>query len=272
MGKKKKIFLGLIGLIVLWMVIRSVMSGGDDVNLAVKEQAPLVEISSPGDGSPTTESQADSGTQSFSGSGDLSISDVIINSGVLILSAQHEGAGDFSVSLAGADSTQNSFKTSGNFSGSVAHSVYQASKFGTDHDEAKIALTEESIFEILEPGTVSIEVTASGPWTIDILQETPSIGQLPPFSWESRGYAVVKWIDFPGKNFELTMEHTGSEIFQTYLLRSDGSHTEMLVDVPGGTYQGSRLLSFQEGLVFGTTPGLYALAVVADGEWSISVR
>ena len=123
---------------------------------------------------------------------------------------------------------------------------------------------------MLEPGTVSIEVTADGPWTIDLLQGVPPGGKQPPVDWKSSGQGVIKWIDFPSGNFKLNMEHTGTKIFQAYLLKSDGSHTEMMVD-NAGSWSGNRLINFSKDYVFGLEPGLYALAIVADGEWTVTI-
>jgi hypothetical protein len=66
------------------------------------------------------------------------------------------------------------------------------------------------------------------------------------------------------------MEHTGTKNFQAYLLKSDGSHTEMMVD-NAGSWSGNRLINFSKDYVFGLEPGLYALAIVADGEWTVTI-
>ena len=269
MGKKVKWILGITVLIILILILQSVMSG-DEVEVAVKEQFPLVEISSQKQGSSDSESAVEPGIESYSGSGDTTLNDVILESGVLIIRSAHEGSGDFAVSLVGGEATQVSFNETGNFAGAVAHSVYKASDFGGDPGEGKKGLSEESIFELLEPGTVSIEVAADGPWTVDLLQGIPPGGKQPPVDWKSSGQGVIKWIDFPSGNFKLSMEHTGTKIFQAYLLKSDGSHTEMMVD-NAGSWSGNRLINFSKDYVFGLEPGLYALAIVADGEWTVTI-
>ena len=177
------------------------------------------------------------------------------------------------------EATQVSFEETGNFSGAVAHSVYKASDFSGDPGEGKQGLSEESIFELLEPGTVSIEVIADGAWSIDLLQGIPPGGKQPPIDRQSSGQGVIKWIDFEKGNFKISMEHTGAKIFQAYLLKSDGSHTEMMVDVDmasnpsvvDGRWTGAELINFSPDYVFGVEPGLYALAIVADGEWKVTI-
>ena len=278
MGKKAKWILGLAGLIIVILIVRSVTSGSEE-EVVVKEEFPIVEISSPKQDS--SDSEADNGLniESYSGSGDTTLNDVMLNSGVLIIRTKHEGSGDFGVSLVGADATQVSFKETGNFTGSVAHSVYKASDFSGDPGEGEQGLSEESIFELLEPGAVSMEVTADGPWTIDVIQGIPPGGKHPPIDWQGSGQAVIKWIDFDKGNFKISMEHTGSTIFQAYLLKSDGSHTEMMVDinmesnpsVVDGKWSGAELINFSPDYVFGVEPGLYALAIVADGEWKVTI-
>ena len=278
MGKKLKLILGITGLVILILIVRSVTSGGEE-EVVVKEEFPLVEISSAKQVSSDTESVEGISIDSYSGSGDTTLNDVILESGVLIIRSAHEGSGDFGVSLVGKKATQVSFNETGNFAGSVAHSVYKASDFSGDPGEGKQGLSEESIFELLEPGTVSIEVTADGPWTVDLLQGVPVGGKQPPVDWKSSGQGVIKWIDFEKGNFKISMEHTGSKIFQAYLLKSDGSHTEMMVDVNmesnpsvvDGRWSGAELINFSPDYVFGVEPGLYALAIVADGEWTVTI-
>ena len=278
MGKKVKLILGITGLIILILIVRSITSGGEE-EVVVKEEFPLVEISSPTQGSSDSESTEGLAIESYSGSGDTTLNDVVLSSGVLIISSAHEGSEDFKVSLIGEEATQVSFEETGNFSGAVAHSVYKASDFSGDPGEGKQGLSEESIFELLEPGTVSIEVIADGAWSIDLLQGIPPGGKQPPIDRQSSGQGVIKWIDFEKGNFKISMEHTGAKIFQAYLLKSDGSHTEMMVDVDmasnpsvvDGRWTGAELINFSPDYVFGVEPGLYALAIVADGEWTVTI-
>ena len=278
MGKKVKLILGITGLIILILIVRSITSGGEE-EVVVKEEFPLVEISSPTQGSSDSESTEGLAIESYSGSGDTTLNDVVLSSGVLIISSAHEGSEDFKVSLIGEEATQVSFEETGNFSGAVAHSVYKASDFSGDPGEGKQGLSEESIFELLEPGTVSIEVIADGAWSIDLLQGIPPGGKQPPIDRQSSGQGVIKWIDFEKGNFKISMEHTGAKIFQAYLLKSDGSHTEMMVDVDmasnpsvvDGRWTGAELINFSPDYVFGVEPGLYALAIVADGEWKVTI-
>ena len=278
MGKKVKLILGITGLIILILIVRSVTSGGEE-EVVVKEEFPLVEISSPTQGSSDSNSTEGLAIESYSGSGDTTLNDVVLSSGVIIISSAHEGSEDFKVSLVGEEATQVSFEETGNFSGAVAHSVYKASDFSGDPGEGKQGLSEESIFELLEPGTVSIEVIADGAWSIDLLQGIPPGGKQPPIDRHSSGQGVIKWIDFEKGNFKISMEHTGAKIFQAYLLKSDGSHTEMMVDVDmastpsvvDGRWTGAELINFSPDYVFGVEPGLYALAIVADGEWKVTI-
>ena len=182
MGKKVKLILGITGLIILILIVRSVTSGGDE-EVVVKEEFPLVEISSPTKASSDSDSTEGLTSESYSGSGDTTLKDVILNSGVLIISSAHEGSKDFKVRLVGEDATQVSFDETGSFTGSVAHSVYKASDFSGDPGEGKHGLSEDSIFELLQPGTVSIDVVADGTWSIDLVQGIPPGGQQPPVDW-----------------------------------------------------------------------------------------
>ena len=83
MGKKVKWILSLTGLIVLIVIFRSITSGGNE-EVVVKEEFPLVEISSHTQGSLDSDSPTSTDIRSYSGSGDTTLDDVIIKSGVLI--------------------------------------------------------------------------------------------------------------------------------------------------------------------------------------------
>ena len=94
MGKKVKLILGITGLIILILIVRSVTSGGEE-EVVVKEEFPLVEISSPTKASSDSDSTEGLTIESYSGSGDTTLKAVILNSGVLIISSDHEGSKDF---------------------------------------------------------------------------------------------------------------------------------------------------------------------------------
>jgi hypothetical protein len=191
--------------------------------------------------------------QSFDGTGDSVLGPVDITEGVLVVSGQHTGSSNFIVSLVGTDGKENSFNEIGRFGGSVAHSISNGSIFG------------------LEPGSVLIEISADGPWAIELTQVTPTGGQPPPIDWESRGQNVTKWLNFKTGNYILNAQHQGDSNFQVFLLKSDGSTSETVINEIGD-YSGDNLLQVSSGNLFRMTPGLYALAVVADGDWSISIR
>ncbi len=143
MGKKVKWILAITVLIIVILILQSVMSGGE-AEVAVKEQFPLVEISSQKQGSSDSESAVEPGIESYSGSGDTTLNDVILESGVLIIRSAHEGSGDFGVSIVGEEATQVSFNETGKFAGSVAHSVYKASDFSGDPGEGKKAYRKKA--------------------------------------------------------------------------------------------------------------------------------
>ena len=53
-------------------------------------------------------------------------------------------------------------------------------------------------------------------------------------------------------------------------MKSDGSNSELVVnDI--GRYSGEHLINVG-GSVFGPSPGFYALAVDADGPWTVEIR
>ncbi len=249
-SRRANITVGLfLGFSVLFLVIMIAISNSSDDSV---NSSGRVTASDPVNAStpiPTTAPVV----QSFSGTGDSVIRSVSINSGVLVVTVQHRGSSNFQVWVIGSDSKELSFNEIGNFTGTVAHAVSQGS------------------YSRLEPGTVLIEITADGSWTIDMTQEWPTAGQSPPIDLNSRGQAVLKWLRFPSGNYVLNARHSGSSNFQIHLMKSDGSYTELVVNEIGN-YSGENLLQVSKGSRFGMDAGLYALAVVADGDWSITIR
>ena len=67
----------------------------------------------------------------------------------------------------------------------------------------------------------------------------------------------------------LVLTHNGFSNFVVELLRADGNSSELLVDTIG-EYDAASTLRVQRGAVGSALePGLYALVIQADGEWTV---
>ncbi|MDP6667208.1 MAG: hypothetical protein QF357_07380 [Dehalococcoidia bacterium] len=208
--------------------------------------------------SATTSSQlltpaADVIAQSFTGSGDSVIETAKITSGVLVVSARHQGVGDFVVKLVASDINETVFDESGQFSGTTARLVSRGSIVGRPQ------------------GSILLEITASGEWTIDLPREVPLAGQSPPIKLEDHGQIVEKWLNFQSGEYVLSAQHDGNGNFQVRLIHSTGSQTNLVVNEVG-SYSGDiplQVASYGPGIM---EPGFWALVVVADGDWSVNIR
>ena len=266
----KCVAISFVGFIVLLFIVGTLLPADDEPGSSVpasevssntapsstKADSPIpsaTEISESPTNTPEPVPTAAPVVHSFDGTGDAVLGPANITEGVLIVNGVHLGSRNFIVNIVGAEKNENSFNEIGDFAGSVAHAVSTGSLFG------------------LQPGSVLIEVSADGPWSIKLTQEIPSGGQSPPIDWESQGQNVVKWLRFPTGNYVLNAQHQGSRNFQVFLLKSDGTNSENVInDI--GDYSGENLLQVSSGNLFGMSPGLYALAVVADGDWSVSIK
>jgi hypothetical protein len=190
----------------------------------------------------------------FSGTGDSVLGPIMLEPGVLVLVAGHNGQSNFMVQIIGAaGSEEYSINEIGRYSGSRAHAVSSGS----------------SLFGLVS-GTHRIQVKADGPWTLELKQERPSGGAPPPISDKGNGDNVIRWLNLRKGQYVLTASHDGQSNFMVELLKSDGSQTEYLVNEIGA-YSGQTLIQVGSNLL-DLKPGLYAFVVQADGHWEFTIE
>ena len=175
--------------------------------------------------------------------------------GIAVLIASHQGARNFIVQLIGAKGGEDySINAIGSYTGARAHTIH-GSKFGG-----------------LPPDQYRLNVTADGAWNIRVSQEFPSAGQAPPIQLEGRGDDVIKWLNLENGTFLITTRHAGLRNFIIALMNANGSSDTYIVNEIGD-YTGEQLVKVERGR-FGLnpSPGIYAIVVRADGEWTIAVK
>ena len=171
--------------------------------------------------------------------------------GAVIVAATHNGSANFIVQIIGDSGQTLTINTIGAYSGHRAHEVKDPAFFG------------------IEPGEVRIQVQADGDWTIEVKQEFPEVGVALPVSAEGSGDSVATWINFDEGTHVVSLTHSGSANFIAQLIAADGSGTELLVnDI--GAYDGQVLVKAGSGIL-DLAPGLYALVLEADGDWTASI-
>lgn len=112
--------------------------------------------------------------------------------------------------------------------------------------------------EHVPAGRYRLDVTASGPWTIDILQPRPASGDPIPHEYSGSSDGVVGPFEADGAvRFEMTYQGDGN--FAVWSLHEDGRPRDLLANEIGA-FQGSKAGSFE---------GLYWLRVTASGPWTV---
>ena len=115
-----------------------------------------------------------------------------------------------------------------------------------------------------------MEVSADGPWEIAVSHEFPASAPALPLQTNGRGDDVIRWVALEEGRKIMTATHTGNANFIIELLAADGGERDLLVNEIGN-YQGEKLISIGSG-VLDYSPGIYAIAVTADGDWSIEIE
>lgn len=117
----------------------------------------------------------------------------------------------------------------------------------------------------LTSGDYSLDVTADGPWAVEI---SPSVSQIQPTSGKSplvfrgSGDDVVSFSSTGTGLRIFTMTHTGDSNFAVWLKDGDGDNIDLLVNEIG-SYSGKKSAKL--------TTGDYVLDISADGPWTAEV-
>ena len=205
--------------------------------------------------------------QVFEGQGSAFTNRFDITDGILYLTATHQGSSDFAVQIltdwhlqsqsatgalhSGTGSPRGSvasIQTSGAYDGIRAHQVSPAQLFG------------------LTPGAYLMQVTADGPWKIELTQPVWISGDSPPFNWSGSGDDVKGPINLETGTRSVNITHDGSSIFIVELANADGTLAEKLVNITG-PYDGSVEVKIHP--IIGLTPDIYGLVITADGGWTV---
>ena len=122
----------------------------------------------------------------------------------------------------------------------------------------------------LVPEDHLMEVTANGPWEIIVTQEFPQTAPQLPLARSGQGSTVLTWVMLEKGRHTMEASHTGRSNFIVEILSADGGSWDLLInDI--GNYQGEKLLRVESGIL-DLDPGVYCIAIEADGEWSIEIR
>jgi hypothetical protein len=190
----------------------------------------------------------------FEGTGDKVLGPFGLVEGIAILTASHSGTKNFIVQLIGAKGGEDySINAIGAYNGSRGHSI--PGRMGR-----------------LQADEYRLNVTADGAWRIDVSQEFPSTGETPPIQLQGQGDEVLKWFTLDKGTYLIKSTHTGSKNFIVALMNVNGLSDKFIINEIGD-YTGEQLVKVDQGnLGLRLSPGIYAIVVRADGEWTIAVK
>ncbi len=189
----------------------------------------------------------------LSGDGDKLTRPLAFDSGVIRMLVTHGGSGDFLVQVVAPDgATVPALSARGEYTGAVAFRVSKAG--GAD----------------LAPGDYQVRVVTTGPWTVSMRQQTWTKGQPPPFTLTRTGSTVLSPIRLDDGAVRMKFTHKGDSAFTARLLHQDGQHA-LVVGQGTGPYDDERRLTVGTDASADLAPGIYLLAVVANGEWMLSM-
>lgn len=204
---------------------------------------------------PTPEPTPEPWPITFEGNGDYLSPEFEAFQGVIVLQSSHSGSDNFIVQILSADGglAALSVNTIGDYSGTRLHTVDDRGIFG------------------LTPGMHRVEVSADGPWEIKIDDYLHGRELDVPFTENGTGDTVIAPISLGSGIFVLDAKHGGSDNFIVTIVSEDGQSQDLLInDI--GPYEGQKAIRVQEDAIIGLEPGIHALEIRADGDWSISVN
>jgi hypothetical protein len=179
----------------------------------------------------------------------------VLEEGVSIITMNHDGKSNFIVQLINenGDLVDLLVNETGFFKGSEAIGVRKDNFIGA------------------KPGAYIVNVTADGNWEILIEQPRSKDAKSLPITFKGKSYGVSSFFVLNEGLTTFKMNHDGKSNFIITLLDNNGKLTELLVNETG-SYSGKKAIGVKKNNFIGAKPGIYILSVIADGNWSISIK
>lgn len=189
------------------------------------------------------------------GQGDDVSPKFILGEGISIITMNHDGNSNFIVQLMNenGDLVDLLVNETGSFKGSKAIGVRKDNFMGA------------------KPGAYIVNVTADGNWEILIEQPRPKNAKSLPITFKGKSYGVSSFFALNEGLTTFKMTHDGKSNFIITLLDNKGRLIDLLVNKIGA-YSGKKVMGVKKDNFMGAKPGIYILSVVADGNWSISIK
>lgn len=176
--------------------------------------------------------------------------------GVIIVFARSEGDGGFSLTF--VDENQGLVKSiessPGPYQGELVHSVFDGNNGG------------------LAPGNYTVNIEATGPWHVRLIQERVFRGQPPEIAMAGSGDGGGSWIELDDGEYTMTTSHTGTSDFTVELFDGEGVAPYRIVQVTGD-HEGEARFTVGGGAPGeNLQAGLYALGVRSQGDWNVTIK
>ena len=224
---------------------------------------------------PVSEESAAAG---FEGSGPDLTPGFELKPGLVLIKAQHQGTGEFRVRVINEFQLEGMKKSGALHFGAGSRKGRVASVGATEGGEflphvgayegTRLHNVSKGNINGLTPGSYVIQVAADGEWRVEIEQPDWDDGQAPPFRWSGTGDSVEGPIKLDAGTIPVKVTHNGSSNFLVELLKVDGIQTLIIVNQLG-EYQGTA--GFQIHPIIGAQPGVYGVAIKADGDWTVEL-
>ena len=191
------------------------------------------------------------GVTRYEGTASQRVGPYSASQGLLLIDGTYSGSSNFIVSVEDSDGVSDlSVNTIGAYTGVRGHQV------GSD-------------FLDLAPGNMFFDVTASGPWRLDVSNPSWTAGSGPPVNSSGSGDTVIGPFSLASDLHLLTATHSGSSNFIVELMKADGADSDLLANEIG-SYGGTVPIRVGSGFLV-NDPGIYALVVQAEGSWNTSI-
>jgi len=175
------------------------------------------------------------------GKGDQVSQKFSLQAGLSIWQISNEGPSNFQISLLNPQGKEVAMTTNeiGNWHGTIA-------------------------VRIPKTGDYLLNVRSSGNWSVAIREPRPETGVAKPVAKQGKGSDVPVFVNLTEGLNIFRVQHTGDGIFRVKLFDRDGKLVEH-VFAQIGPYEGSKAISLDK-------EGMYAVAVYANGSWSLKIE
>ncbi len=191
----------------------------------------------------------------YEGEGNQETEQFIVSKGVMIMMANHEGDGEFRVTITSDEGDMEpSIDSVGTYFGNLMFTVIRGNTDG------------------MTSGGHTIKVDADGPWRIQLFQDFPTNGQIPTIQFGGVGDGGGGWMELEEGEYTIRASHDGESHFRVMLHEGSGAPEVLVIDEDGPFGETISIIVSEDPSVSNIAPGIYGIGVRADGIWSLIIE